>query len=59
MFGMGAKPAWEIMPNRWGKFECEDLQDTEGNGIEVNKAFKRFHFLLDNLGFEAVFFLGK
>ena len=42
MLGQGTKPTGKPLPNRVGQFEGENLQDAQGNGMEIDKALEGF-----------------
>jgi hypothetical protein len=58
MFGLCAEPSWQMCPDALRALQNEDLQDTEGDGVEIEKPFKRFNFALD-LGLQRVIQLGQ
>jgi hypothetical protein len=36
VLGQGTKPTGKPLPNRVGQFQRENLQNAQGNGIEIN-----------------------
>jgi hypothetical protein len=43
MPGQGTKPAGKPLPSRVRQFEGENLQDAQGNGMEIDKTPKGFN----------------
>jgi hypothetical protein len=49
MLGQGAEPAGKLRPNGVSLFEGEQLQNAQGQGMEIDKALKGFDLAGDRL----------
>ena len=58
MFEACAEPSWQILSHALRALQGKDLQDAEGDGVEVEKPFKSFDFALD-LGLQSLIQIGQ